>query len=166
MIRTCHPVWDREAGGECPMPSPNTRPVHILIVEDSPDDAELMMEALRESTLGSRMSLVEDGEDAIRFLRRQSPYEDTPHPDLILLDLYLPRKSGFEVLAELKQDPELRRLPVVIITGSVREESFIEAYNLHANCCVSKPKDQDEYALAVKKIEHFWLTVAQRMRWA
>jgi two-component system response regulator len=142
-------------------PSP---PVQVLLVEDSPDDADLMREALNEGSLEMQVSLVEDGEEALAFLRREGNYSTAPRPDLILLDLHLPRKDGFAVLEEIKQDSDLRRIPVVVMTSADREQAFIDAYNLHANCCVSKPVDQDAYALAVKKIEHFWLTVAQRAR--
>jgi CheY-like chemotaxis protein len=145
------------------MPPPTSTPVQILLVEDSPDDADLMIEALKEGQLDVRVSLVENGESVLAFLRNEGP-EVTPRPDLILLDLYLPRKSGHEVLAELKQDPDLRQIPVVILTSSDSEQAFIDAYNLHANCCVSKPADQNEYALVVQKIERFWLTVACRVR--
>lgn len=139
------------------MPPPNT-PVELLLVEDSPDDADLMIEALKEGRLDVRIRLAEDGEQAMTLLRGTAP-----PPDLILLDLHLPRKNGFEVLAELKEDTVLRRIPVVILTSLESEQAFIDAYNLHANCCVSKPVDQDEYALVVRKIEHFWLTVAKRI---
>jgi CheY-like chemotaxis protein len=145
------------------MPPPNSAPVQILLVEDTQDDAELMIVALKEGRLEVLVSLAEDGEEALAFLRRQEPHQAAPRPDLVLLDLHLPRKNGFEVLAELKEDPDLRRVPVVILTGSDNEQSFIDAYNLHANCCVSKPSDQDEYARVVQKIERFWLTVAQRV---
>src|SRR5205085_10124485 len=100
-----------------------------------------------------RISLVEDGENALAFLRKEGTQENSPRPDLVLLDLQLPRKNGFEVLAEMKQDRELRQIPVVILTSSDSEQAFIDAYNLHANCCVSKPADQEEYALVVQKIE-------------
>jgi CheY-like chemotaxis protein len=137
--------------------------VQILLVEDSADDADLMIEAFKEGRLDVRISVAEDGEDALAFLRREGPRETSPRPDLVLLDLHLPRKNGFEVLAEMKQDPELRQIPVVILTSLDSEQAFIDAYNLHANCCVSKPADQDEYAAVVRKIEHFWLTVARRV---
>jgi len=148
----------------CDMPPPSSAPVQILLVEDSPDDADLMIEALKEGRLDVRISLVEDGEAALGFLHKEGPHASSPRPDLILLDLHLPRKNGHEVLAELKQHPGLRQIPVVILTSSDSEQAFIDAYNLHANCCVSKPVDQDEYALVVRKIEYFWLAVAQRVR--
>jgi CheY-like chemotaxis protein len=133
-------------------------------VEDSPDDADLMTEALREGDLEMIVSLVEDGEAALAFLRREADYASAPRPDVVVLDLHLPRKNGFEVLEEMKQDRELRRIPVVVMTSAAGEKAFVAAYDLHANCCVSKPADQDEYRLAVKKIERFWLHVAQRPR--
>jgi len=146
------------------VPRPSNTPVQILLVEDSPDDADLMTEALREGDLPMTVSLVEDGEAALAFLRREGDYASVPRPDLVLLDLHLPRKNGFEVLGEMKQDPDLRRVPVVVLTSADSEKAFVAAYDLHANCCVSKPADQDEYRLVVKKIERFWLHVAQRPR--
>lgn len=140
----------------------DTTPVQVLLVEDSPDDANLMVEALRNGRLTHRVNVVEDGEDAIAYLRQQGDYATVPRPDLILLDLHLPRKSGHEVLAEIKEDPDLRRIPVVIMTSTDNENDFLKAYDLHANCCVSKPLDQEQFALVVKKIEHFWLHVARR----
>jgi len=127
-------------------------PFEILLVEDSPGDAELMVEALGESTLATRVTVIEDGEEAIQYLRRAGP-----HPDLILLDLHLPRKNGHEILAEIKQDEELRRIPVIVLTAFDSEEALLGTYELHANCCVRKPSDLDQFALAVKRIESFWL---------
>jgi len=143
---------------------PNTDPslVRILLVEDSPDDADLMVEALKGSNLNLRVTVVEDGETAIDYLFGNGEYAGTPRPDLILLDLYLPRKNGHEVLAELKEDRLLRRIPVIIMTSSENEKAILKAYDLHANCCVCKPTDQEEFALTVKKIEQFWLHVARR----
>ena len=149
--------------GEHAMPRASDAPVQVLLVEDSPDDADLMRAALQESTLDVRLTHLEDGESAVAFLRREGG-TDAPRPDLILLDLHLPRKNGLEVLGEIKEDPELRRIPVVVMTSSDKEEAFVAAYNLHANCCVSKPVDQDAYGLAVKKIERFWMHVAKRPR--
>lgn len=146
------------------MPGHGSTPVEILLVEDSPDDAALMTEALAEGSLAVRVHQVEDGESALNYLRREEAYREAPRPDLILLDLHLPRKNGFEVLVEQKEDPELRHIPVVILTSSDNEVEYVRAYDLHANCCVSKPVDQAEYALVVKKIEHFWLQVARRVR--
>ncbi len=145
------------------MPRPGTSVVQILMVEDSPDDADLMRAALEEGTLKVCITHVEDGEAAVAFLQREGEHAAAPRPDLILLDLHLPRKNGFEVLKEIKAHPDLRRIPIVVLTALPQEEVFVKAYNLYANCCVSKPADQDEYALAVKKIEQFWLHVARRV---
>lgn len=147
-----------------PLSSRPQSPIEILLVEDSPDDADLMIGALKDGELEMRVSLVEDGEEAIDYLRRLGAHVAAPQPDLILLDLHLPRKSGFEVLAEIKEDPKLRRIPIVIMTSDDKENTFSQAYHLHANCCVAKPLDQDEYAQAVRKIEHFWLKVARLPR--
>lgn len=137
-------------------------PVEILLVEDSPDDADLMVVALREGSLESRVTVVEDGEQAIDYLRCRGAYAAMPRPQLVLLDLFLPRKNGFEVLADIKQDPALRRIPVVIMTASDNERAIVGAYDLHANCCVPKPADQEQFAQVVKRIEHFWLNVVNR----
>jgi chemotaxis family two-component system response regulator Rcp1 len=137
-------------------------PVEILLVEDSPDDAALMVVALREGSLFSRVAVVEDGEQAIDYLRCVGQYVAVPMPQLVLLDLFLPRKNGFEVLAEIKQDPALRRIPVVIMTSSDNERAILGAYDLHANCCVPKPADQVQFAQVVKRIEHFWLNIVNR----
>jgi CheY-like chemotaxis protein len=139
-------------------------PVHILMVEDSPDDADLMVEALRECRLNLSLVVVEDGEQALDYLRGHGAHAAAPRPDLILLDLFLPRKNGHEVLAEVKQDASLRSIPVIILTSTDSEKAFLEAYDLHANCCVSKPVNQEQFAQVVKRIEHFWLHVAQRLR--
>jgi len=137
--------------------------VQILLVEDSPDDAALMVEALKDSRrLTHHVIVVEDGEEAIGYLRREGNWPTVPTPDLILLDLHLPKKSGHEVLAEIKEDAVLRRIPVVIMTATDNEQDFLTAYDLHANCCVSKPLDPEQFAEVVKKIEHFWLHVARR----
>lgn len=136
--------------------------VEILLVEDSADDADLMVEALKEGSLGSRITVVEDGVEAMQFLRREGAYSESPVPGLILLDLHLPRMNGHEVLAEIKRDVDLRRIPVVIMTASENENDFVEAYGLHANCCVQKPTDLGAFARAVATIERFWLRVACR----
>jgi CheY-like chemotaxis protein len=132
-------------------------PIEILLVEDSPSDAELMVEALTESTLALRVTVIDDGEDAIDYLFHQCPLRAAPRPDLILLDLHLPRKNGYEVLGEIKEDRELRTIPVVIMTSSDSEDAICKAYELRANCCVRKPSNLAQYAAAVKKIETFWL---------
>jgi len=141
------------------------RPVEILLVEDSAGDAELMVEALLgESDLAPRVTVIEDGEQAVQYLRRQGAHRGAARPDLILLDLHLPRKNGHEVLADIKQDESLRLIPVVLLTSFDSEEAIREAYDRHANCCVRKPSDLDQFALAVKKIETFWLQMARTHR--
>lgn len=136
-------------------------PIEILLVEDSLDDADLTIDALRDGRVRNRITHVEDGVQAIDFLRRQGPYADAPRPDLILLDLNLPRKSGREVLAEVKQDPDLRRIPVVIMTSSDDEKDILAAYNLYVNCYVTKPVDLDQFIGVVKSIEQFWFSVVK-----
>jgi CheY-like chemotaxis protein len=136
---------------------PTRRLVEVLLVEDSAGDAELMIEALSESTLTIRVTVVEDGEQALHYLRRHDPFPSAARPDLILLDMHLPRLNGHEVLAEIKQDDSLRSIPVVFLTAFDTEETIRTAYDLHANCCIRKPSDLEQFALAVKKIEAFWL---------
>jgi len=139
-------------------------PIQILLVEDSPDDAYMTMAGLREGKVRNHVHLAEDGVEALQFLRREEKNGQAPRPDLILLDLSLPRLSGMEVLAEIKQDPDLRRIPVVIMTSSRREEDLLKAYGHHANCYVTKPVDGDKFIGAVRKIEDFWLTVVKLPR--
>ncbi|MHB9072790.1 MAG: response regulator [Desulfobaccales bacterium] len=129
------------------------------MVEDNPGDVRLTVEALKEGKVRNNFRTVEDGVEAMAFLRRQGPYADAPRPDLILLDLNLPKKNGREVLAEIKEDPELRRIPVVILTVSQAEQDIVKSYNLHANCYITKPVDLDQFLEVVKSIENFWLTV-------
>jgi len=149
--------------GVCRMPEARaSTTIDILLVEDSPDDADLMIEALKEGELESRVTVVEDGVDALAYLRRQGVFAAAAPPDLILLDLHLPRMNGHEVLAEIKQDAALLRIPVVVMTSSDSEQALLDAYDLHANCCVLKPRDQGQFAQAVKKIEHFWRQIARR----
>lgn len=135
------------------------RPIEILMVEDSPSDAELTIEALSAAKIANHLTHVEDGVDAMNLLRRQGPYADAPRPDLILLDLNLPRKDGREMLAELKQDPILKTIPVVVLTTSRSEQDVLRSYELHANCYITKPVDFSQFMDVVKSIEHFWLTV-------
>ena len=135
------------------------RPIEILMVEDNPGDVRLTVEALKEGKIRNNFHTVEDGVEAMAFLRRQGPYADVPRPDLILLDLNLPKKNGQEVLAEIKDDAELRRIPVVILTVSQAEQDILKSYNLHANCYINKPVDLDQFLEVVKSIENFWLTV-------
>ncbi len=135
--------------------------MEILLVEDNPGDVRLTREALRDAKVLNRMSVAQDGVEALAFLRRQGPYADAPRPELILLDLNLPKKDGREVLEEIKQDPDLKRIPVVILTTSQAEQDIIRTYNLHANCYVSKPVDLDQFITVIKSIEDFWLTIVK-----
>ena len=135
------------------------RPIEILLVEDNPGDARLTIEAMREAKMRNRMHVVEDGVEAMAFLRRQGRYGEAPRPDLILLDLNLPRKDGREVLAEVKADPALKRIPVVILTTSRAEEDVLRAYDLHANCYVTKPVDLAQFMKIVSQIDEFWVKV-------
>jgi CheY-like chemotaxis protein len=135
------------------------QPIEILLVEDSPSDAELTFEAFREGKVPNQLSLVEDGVQALQFLRRQPPYTRAPRPDLILMDLNLPRKDGREVLREIKSDPALRTIPVVVLTTSQAEADISQAYDLHANCYIAKPVDFQHFLQVVHSIESFWLSV-------
>src|SRR5829696_8352246 len=157
------PNTSRPVPRSSPMSSPTRdgEPIEILLVEDSPDDADLTMDALRDGRVRNRITHVEDGIEAMTFLRRQGRHADAPRPDLILLDLNLPRKSGREVLAEVKQDPDLRRIPVVIMTSSDDEKDILAAYNLYVNCYVTKPVDLDQFIGVVKSIEQFWFTIVK-----
>ncbi len=135
------------------------RPIEILMVEDNPGDVRLTVEALKEGKIRNNFNTVADGVEALAYLRRQGPYAEATRPDLILLDLNLPKKSGPEVLAEIKEDPDLRRIPVVILTVSKAEQDILKTYNLHANCYITKPVELDQFLEVVKSIENFWLTV-------
>ena len=137
------------------------RPVEILLVEDNPGDAELTAEALRHGKVYNQMQVVEDGEAALAFLRHEGKYPDVPRPDVILLDLNLPRKDGREVLAEIKADDELKQIPVIVLTTSEAEEDILRAYNLAVNCYITKPVDLDQFIKVVKAIEDFWFTVVK-----
>ena len=137
----------------------NCRPIEILMVEDNLGDVRLTQEALSEGKVRNHLHVVADGVEALAFLRREGQHAHAPQPDLILLDLNLPKKSGPEVLAEIKADPELRRIPVVILTVSKAEEDVLKSYNLHANCYITKPVNLDQFLEVVKSIEDFWLTV-------
>lgn len=137
------------------------KPINILLVEDSPGDVRLIQEALKESKVLNEIYVVEDGLEAMRFLRREDKYPSVPRPDLILLDLNMPKKDGCEVLAEIKADDELKRIPVVILTISLDEEDIFKTYNLHANCYITKPIGFDQFMKVVKSIEDFWLTIVK-----
>jgi CheY-like chemotaxis protein len=138
-----------------------SKPVEVLLVEDNPGDVRLTKEALKESKLNNIMHVVEDGVEAMAFLRREGKYQDATLPDLILLDLNLPRMDGREVLGQVKADSRLKRIPVVILTTSNAEEDILRAYDLHANCYVKKPVDLDQFVKVVHSIEDFWLTVVK-----
>jgi len=140
------------------------RMINILLVEDSPSDAELTMAALGEAKIANRLSLVEDGVEAIQFLRQAPPYEDAARPDLILLDLNLPKKDGREVLAEIKCDQKLKTIPVVVLTSSQAEQDVLQAYKLQANCYVTKPVDFNQFLKVVNSIEDFWLAIVRLPR--
>jgi CheY-like chemotaxis protein len=137
------------------------RSIDILLVEDNPGDARLAKEALAESKIKNNLHFVGDGEEASDFLFRKGKFENAPRPDLILLDLNLPKKDGRELLAEIKNDPHLKRIPVVILTTSKAEEDIIKTYNLHANCYITKPLDLDQFMKVVRSIEEFWLTIVR-----
>jgi len=137
------------------------RTIEILLVEDNPGDARLAVEALKESKMPNNLHTVVDGEEAMAFLHREGKYADELLPDLILLDLNLPKKDGREVLAEIKEDPDLRRIPVVIMTISNAEEDILNTYNLHVNCYITKPVDLDNFMNVFKSLEDFWLNVVR-----
>ena len=133
----------------------------ILLVEDNPGDVRLMREALSPTSTSKKLTVVEDGEQAIRFLRRVDPFADAARPDLIFLDLNLPRKDGREVLAEIKSDKGLRRIPVIVLTTSEADRDVLRAYDLHANCYVRKPTDLDEYLSVIRACESFWFNIVR-----
>ena len=139
----------------------NGRPAEFLLVEDNPGDVRLTQEALKECKLRNNLSVVGDGVEALAFLRREGKYADVPKPDVILLDLNLSRKGGREVLAEIKADPVLRRIPVVVITSSEAEQDVLASYDLHVNCYVNKPVDLDQFIKVVRSIGTFWLTIVK-----
>jgi two-component system, chemotaxis family, response regulator Rcp1 len=137
------------------------KPVDILLVEDNPGDARLTEEALKDAKLKVNLHLVKDGVEAMAFLHREGIYASKPLIDIVLLDLNLPKKDGREVLAEIKTDPDLKRIPVVIVTTSNAEEDVLKTYDLHANCYITKPIDLDQFILVVRAIENFWLTIVR-----
>ncbi len=135
--------------------------IQVLLVEDNPGDVRLTKEALKEGKLLNQLTVVGDGVEALSFLRKQGIYADAPQPELILLDLNLPKKDGREVLAEIKADPKLRRIPVVVLTTSSSEEDILKIYDLHANCYITKPVDLEQFMGVVKSIEDFWVSVVK-----
>ena len=134
-------------------------PVEILLIEDNPGDVRLTMEALKEAKVINNLTVLKDGMEALAFLRREGPYAKAPRPHLILLDLNLPKKDGREVLAEVKADEALKRIPVVVLTTSEDEQDVLKSYNLHANCYVTKPVDLERFIKVVRSIEDFWLGI-------
>lgn len=139
----------------------NGKPVEILLVEDNPGDVRLTQEALKESKIRNNLHIVTDGEAALQYLRKTGPYGKEPRPDLVLLDLNLPKKDGREVLGEIKKDPDLKRIPVVILTTSKAEEDIFKSYDNHANCYITKPVDFSQFLKVVRQIEDFWLTIVK-----
>lgn len=139
----------------------SSRPIEILLVEDNAGDIRLTQEALKEGKVANRLSVARDGVDALSFLRREGAFADAPRPDIILLDLNMPRKSGREVLEEVKADPELRRIPIVVLTTSEADEDVVRSYDLHANCYIKKPVDFDQFIRVIRSIEDFWLAVVR-----
>jgi chemotaxis family two-component system response regulator Rcp1 len=137
----------------------NGKAIDILLVEDNPGDVRLAIEAFKEGKVSNRLNVAKDGIEALAFLKQEGRYSNAPRPDLILLDLNLPKKDGREVLAEIKADRNLKRIPVVILTTSNAEEDILKAYNLNGNCYITKPVDLDQFFTVVKYIENFWLTV-------
>lgn len=139
----------------------NVKDIEILLVEDNPGDIRLTIEALKDCKMRNTLYVVEDGEEALSFLYKKGKYTRAPHPDLILLDLNLPKKNGKEVLCEIKENPKLKRIPVVILTTSKAEEDILKTYDLHANCYITKPVDFDQFISVVRKIEDFWFTIVK-----
>ncbi len=137
------------------------RPIEILLVEDNPGDLRLTKEALADAKVRNHLNSVIDGVEALKFLRQEPPYNNAQRPDLILLDLNLPRKDGREVLLEIKNDPKLKRIPVVVVTSSAEEQDIVKSYNLHANCYVTKPIDLQQFVTVVRAIEDFWMTIVK-----
>ena len=141
--------------------STQAKQVEILLVEDNPGDARLALEALKECKMRNNVHVVHDGLEALRFLLQEGTYGGAPRPDLILLDLNLPKMDGREVLSRIKADSRFRRIPVVILTTSKAEEDILRTYDLHANCYITKPVDIDQFIQVVKKIEDFWFTIVK-----
>ena len=139
----------------------NGRLVEILPVEDNPGDVRLTKEAMKEGKIRNNLSVASDGVEAMAFLRREGKYADAPRPDVVLLDLNLPKKDGRSVLKEIKEDPNLRRIPVVILTSSKADEDVLNSYDLHANCYITKPGDLEQFIEVVKSVEDFWLQIVK-----
>jgi two-component system response regulator len=139
----------------------NAEPIEILLVEDSPGDVRLTREAFKDAKVHMNLHVASDGAEAMAFLRREGDYAKVPRPDLILLDLNLPKKDGREVLGEIKESPTLKSIPVVVLTTSASEADILRSYNLHANCYITKPVGLNGFLDVVKSIDDFWLTVVK-----
>jgi len=139
----------------------SVRVIEILLVEDNPGDVRLIIEAFKEGKILCNLSVVGDGVEALQYLNREEKYENSPRPDIIMLDLNLPRKDGRQVLEEIKSDERFKRIPVMVLTTSSAEEDILRSYNLHANCYITKPVDLDQFMNLVKSIENFWLTIVR-----
>ena len=135
--------------------------VEILLVEDNPGDVRLTIEALKESKILNNLNVVDDGIEALAYLNKEGKYKDRPHPDLIILDLNLPRKDGREVLAEIKEHKNFKRIPIVILTISEAEEDILKTYQLHANCFITKPVDINQFIKVVKSVSNFWFSIVK-----
>jgi len=135
--------------------------VEILLVEDNPGDVRLTIEALKESKILNNLNVVDDGEEALAYLKREGKYKDSPHPDLIILDLNLPKMDGREVLAEIKEHKDFKRIPIVILTISEAEEDILKTYQLHANCFITKPVDINQFTKVVKSVSNFWFSIVK-----
>ena len=143
------------------MTNRNTRPIEILLVEDNPGDVRLTREALQDAKVRNNMMVASDGVQALAYLRQEGPYAGTTRPDLILLDLNLPRVNGFEVLDAIKEDADLKRIPVIILTTSQAEQDIVRSYDLYANAYVTKPMDLEQFIRVIKAIEGFWLEIVK-----
>ena len=139
----------------------NIKPIEILLVEDNPGDARLTEEALKEGKVLNNLHVTRDGFEALAFLKHEEPFVDVPRPDIILLDLNMPRMDGRELLSRIKNEPDLKRIPIVVLTTSKAEEDIIRSYDLHANCYVTKPVDLDQFIKVVQSIKDFWFTVVK-----
>lgn len=140
-------------------PRANGKPIEILLVEDNPGDARLTEEALKEGKVTNSLSTVKDGVEALAFLRREAGYENAPRPDLVLLDLNMPRMDGRQVLEQIKEDDDLKMIPVVVLTTSRSHDDINRAYDLNCNCYIAKPVDLEQFIEAIESIDNFWLTV-------
>ena len=141
--------------------APLGNPIDILLVEDNPDDVDITIEALKDAKVKNALYHAKDGVEALAFLRQEGEYTDVPRPDVILLDLNLPRKDGREVLAEIKTDEDLKSIPIIVLTTSQAEEDILRAYQLNANCYITKPVDFEQFVEVVKGIEEFWFTIVK-----